>query len=606
MSQKWRTIPEERKIIGSITRNGVTSNIPPILNGKISIKPLTSPQASVGDGVSSACKQNPKKIITGKRSYNTVSKGLHTLYPGIKDKYIEERLNQKELDNDENFNSGGKKLEDNLPTSSLRDPGDTVLSSGLGGNKTNKSPELSNYQLHELVFRNIVDILEKNPINQDTQMKLERYVRNQFTEFIENKKVPIVLGINSQFINSKFNDYIHDKILELKTLLTKRKKLFKSKNFCAVDDIKSLSNKGLLEFILKDIFNNLKIEDFINICIYTLLFVVTHNNIFLNDEGIKHNTKTNLLNISLMMGEFIFNIYLQNIKNEVAKNGEKIQYSKLKDETIKKYIDGNRNLTLSEIYLHIGSYLIEVMRTSKMVDLKIYKSEGISSTILILDNLILDLMGNNVNRAISIPFNLPMIVKPRDYSSENSGGGYLLNDVEYFEPLINKKFNYKTTSEIEQDNKLYYTLNKMMATPFKINKELLNHLVDFNHIYKLLIDPDFQHEFANISRNKHQEKEYQRFLSKKLLEEYIIKIAQTFSSVPEIFFPIRLDQRGRLYPRTVYFHYQSSELAKALLLFSKPDYIERGDIVSVGYLKAYGASCFGNGLNKKSYEKRID
>lgn len=144
-----------------------------------------------------------------------------------------------------------------------------------------------------------------------------------------------------------------------------------------------------------------------------------------------------------MMGEFIFNIYLQNIKNEVAKNGEKIQYSKLKDETIKKYIDENRNLTLSEIYLHIGSYLIEVMRTSKMVDLKIYKSEGISSTILILDNLILDLMGNNVNRAISIPFNLPMIVKPRDYSSENSGGGYLLNDVEYFEPLINKKFNYK-------------------------------------------------------------------------------------------------------------------------------------------------------------------
>lgn len=118
MSQKWRTIPEDRKIIGSITRNGVTSNIPPILNGKISIKPLTYPQASVGDGVSSACKQNPKKIITGKRSYNTVSKGLHTLYSGIKDKYIEERLNLKELDNDENFNSGGKKLEDNLPTSS--------------------------------------------------------------------------------------------------------------------------------------------------------------------------------------------------------------------------------------------------------------------------------------------------------------------------------------------------------------------------------------------------------------------------------------------------------------------------------------------------------
>src|SRR6185503_252467 len=103
--------------------------------------------------------------------------------------------------------------------------------------------------------------------------------------------------------------------------------------------------------------------------------------------------------------------------------------------------------------------------------------------------------------------------------------------------------------EIEVDNKIYFSLNKMMGTAYKVNKELLDYLTNFNHIHKLLIEPDHQHEYANIAkRDKYQEKEYQSYLSKKLLQEYIIKIAQTYSNVPEIYFPIRLDQRGRLYP----------------------------------------------------------
>lgn len=46
----------------------------------------------IGYGASSVPKPKISKIITGKRFYNTVSNGSRPLYPGLKDKYIEEGL----------------------------------------------------------------------------------------------------------------------------------------------------------------------------------------------------------------------------------------------------------------------------------------------------------------------------------------------------------------------------------------------------------------------------------------------------------------------------------------------------------------------------------
>ena len=68
---------------------------------------------------------------------------------------------------------------------------------------------------------------------------------------------------------------------------------------------------------------------------------------------------------------------------------------------------------------------------------------------------------------------------------------------------------------------------------------------------------------------------------------------------------VRLDHRGRLYCVTEYLNYQSNELGKSLLLFSKPSSVSRTNYMAINYLKAYGANCFGNKIDKLSFNDKI-
>lgn len=197
-----------------------------------------------------------------------------------------------------------------------------------------------------------------------------------------------------------------------------------------------------------------------------------------------------------------------------------------------------------------------------------------------------------------------MIVEPKPYY-DNINGGYLLNDEEYSEDILIDKAGYKQNSEIGC-NIIFDMVNNLSRTPFKINLEVLNFLENYGEEYGLLITDSFDKEFLGLeNKTKYQKEKYFSITSKYKLQENVLEIARIFSK-RTIYFPIRLDQRGRVYCGPSYFNYQASDIAKCLLLFVKPGIINREDKEqSAKFLKVFGANCFGNGLDKQCFKKRV-
>lgn len=119
---------------------------------------------------------------------------------------------------------------------------------------------------------------------------------------------------------------------------------------------------------------------------------------------------------------------------------------------------------------------------------------------------------------------LPMIVKPKVYTN-NSYGGYLLNDIKYKDGLFIPKKGYGLNSELSDKNKIYDMVNKMSSIPFKINKTLMEFILKENN-HNLLIDSNIKHKFYNITkRSKYQESVYKSYNSKLVLQDTILSIA---------------------------------------------------------------------------------
>lgn len=96
-------------------------------------------------------------------------------------------------------------------------------------------------------------------------------------------------------------------------------------------------------------------------------------------------------------------------------------------------------------------------------------------------------------------------------------------------------------------------VNNISDTPFKINQPLLDYLNGAGAKHNLLMDPLIKHKYADLEkRSRYQERMLASYNSKVLLQETIFDIAEFYKRFSKIYFPVRLDQKGRPFNLTLH------------------------------------------------------
>jgi len=455
--------------------------------------------------------------------------------------------------------------------------------------KTNKQIKSKDFLLNS-IFKNINIFLEENPLNTDTQKKIESFVFDQYNKWESVKPSTKFLGIDMNIFTPKFSKLLTEKILLIKSYIKKAKL---NKEF----DIKSDNEHLSYDYYLHLIINRLDDNKIISLIMYYFCKLATYK------DGEYENINT--LNTTISFGKDISREYLISLYKEYLESNKNIEgsltFSKWKNKNI-NIVQPVENDTL---YAYLGARIFfDLLSTADLIHqdiLQISKSE--KESVLKLNIQISDFVEKN--KLFVIPLKLPMIVEPKAHNIKELGG-YLLNDIEITDELIIDKANYKESSTIKRKNIIYNMVNNLNKTSYKINNEVLEYILDFGVKYGIIIDNNIVHEYENIKRTKRQEKIYRSYKSKLILQNNILYIASAYANIPNIYFPVRLDQRGRVYCEPNYFNYQSTELAKSLISFAHPGIIKRKDYLAIEYLKAYGANCYGQTLDKKSYAKRVE
>ena len=452
------------------------------------------------------------------------------------------------------------------------------------------------FRIDSPIYIELQRILKNSDLNEETQKKIEQFLNNQGSLLLKDR-IDSTFDINYYRINSSLINKLKNSINELRELIVNYKNMLK--NTKIDNSVKSIVLLGLSD------------DEIISNLLGRFLRIMSNNNLI--------NNNTTVTELAYNLADGLINLYKSNkYKNFILENKNNLpdyyglaNYIKEKENDLDLLIINNK-LELYTMGFELFQFLIEV----NLIYIDTYVSEKKRKTNIfkVHETIVQDLV--KYMNLVNLSYKIPMIVKPRMYGRDFTNnteilGGFLLNNKDYVNPLLIKNPELKEESVIKDDNVIYDLVNNLSSVGYKINNELLDFLLERGLEFDLFINFNLKHPLEIKIEKKEkltlfEKKTLESFLSRKQLEINVLGLALIFKEVPEFFIPVRLDNRGRVYCNVDYLHYQGIELAKSLLLFSKGEKINKADKVSIDYLKIFGANCYGNGIDKKSYLDRVE
>jgi len=212
---------------------------------------------------------------------------------------------------------------------------------------------------------------------------------------------------------------------------------------------------------------------------------------------------------------------------------------------------------------------------------------------------------------------MPMIVKPVDWKFTHNEaekefkiieyGGYINNKLDR-NSFMHKSLKNSGSTKL-YDDKIIKTINYIQSIPFKINLNMLYHILN---IIKdnIILDESLVFNLHSKSINLVKIKEDGNTVKvneilrhNSYVHTNISTISTSLTLINQTFYhPIFMDWRARLYTNNVLLSFTyGTELTRSILYFANGVKLNEKGLES---LKIYTANCFG--LDKKSYNFRLN
>ncbi|MDX2086049.1 MAG: DNA-directed RNA polymerase [Candidatus Melainabacteria bacterium] len=278
--------------------------------------------------------------------------------------------------------------------------------------------------------------------------------------------------------------------------------------------------------------------------------------------------------------------------------------------------------------MHLGSLCIDLLIESTHFVENIEIPKGKNQTVYYLiptQETLRWLEEEHQNNELLTPTFLPMVVKPKDWTTPFDGG-YIGDLAGRLKLVKTHNPNYLDELASIEMPEVYQALNHIQGTAWRINNPVMNVVETFwqqdldiaglppredrtprpcplpRDLKPALMDKDQFNTFMDWKReaaNVYEQNIINR--SKRLLFSKILYVAHKYAQEPEIYFPHALDFRGRVYALPNFLNPQGNDMAKGLLTFAHGKPIENE--TAARWLAIHGANLYGH--DKVGFDERV-